>query len=90
MLCQPSPFPTSDSPHSPFPLPLQTVIQVSKEFLPSLSIGFEDPRVEVHMEDGNEFMKRHRRNFDVIITDSSDPIGTSRRKMHAELIETPY
>ena len=54
------------------------MIEVSKKFLPSLSIGFEDPRVEVHIEDGVEFMKRHRNKFDVIITDSSDPIGTSR------------
>lgn len=58
------------------------MIQVSKKFLPSLSIGFEDPRVEVHIEDGVEFMKRHRNKFDVIITDSSDPIGMSRVKAH--------
>jgi len=58
------------------------VIQVSKKFLPSVSIGFEDPRVEVHIEDGVEFMKRHRNKFDVIITDSSDPIGTSRVEAH--------
>ena len=54
------------------------MIEVSKKFLPSLSIGFEDPRVEVHIEDGVEFMKRHRNKFDVIITDSSDPIGAPR------------
>ena len=70
---------------TPFPFLLQTVIQVSKKFLPSLSVGFEDPRVEVHVEDGSEFMKKHRNKFDVIITDSSDPVGEDRLKVEAKL-----
>ena len=48
---------------------------MSKKFLPFMACGFDDPRVRVHIEDGNEFMKRNKNRFDVIITDSSDPIG---------------
>ena len=48
-------------------------------------MGFEDPRVEVHVEDGSEFMKKHRNKFDVIITDSSDPVGEDRLKVEAKL-----
>ena len=50
-----------------------------------MAVGFEDPRVKVHIEDGNEFMRRHKNNFDIIITDSSDPIGPA-----ASLFKEPY
>lgn len=51
------------------------VIRVSKKFLPALAVGFDDRRVEVHVMDGAKFMEEHAGEYDVIITDSSDPIG---------------
>lgn len=51
------------------------VINASKKFLPGISIGFTDPRVRIHIRDGFEFIKEHKNEFDVIITDSSDPAG---------------
>jgi spermidine synthase len=51
------------------------VIRVSKLFLPTLAVGYEDPRVEVHVMDGAKYMAEHAGEYDVIITDSSDPIG---------------
>lgn len=52
------------------------VIRVSREFLPSLSAGaFEDPRAEVIVGDGAAFMAGTDEVFDVIIVDSTDPIG---------------
>lgn len=51
------------------------VIEVSKEFLPSMSIGYKDPKVKVYVEDGIKFMEKNKNKYDVIITDSSDPIG---------------
>ena len=53
----------------------ETVIKVSKQFLPSMAIGFEHQKVSVHIGDGLEFLKSHQAAFDVIITDSSDPVG---------------
>lgn len=53
----------------------EVVINACKQFLPTTSIGFNDPRVTVHIEDGAAFVKRHKNEFDVIITDSSDPNG---------------
>ena len=55
---------------------LQRVIEVSKEYLPTLAVGYKDPRVKVHVQDGAKFLVDHRESFDVIITDSSDPIGS--------------
>jgi spermidine synthase len=61
------------------------VIEVSKKYLPQLAKGFDDPRVTVHIGDGAKFMEQHRDAFDVIITDSSDPVGPA-----SVLFETPF
>lgn len=53
----------------------ERVIQVSKDFLPGMSMGFDDPRVKVHIGDGSEFVRHHSLEYDVIIVDSSDPVG---------------
>lgn len=40
-----------------------------------MAVGFESPKLTLHVGDGFEFMKNHKQEFDVIITDSSDPVG---------------
>ncbi|CAH1731095.1 unnamed protein product [Aphis gossypii] len=37
--------------------------------------GFDSSKVNVHVADGFKFMEEHIQYYDVIITDSSDPIG---------------
>lgn len=67
----------------------------SKKYLPSMAKGFDDPRVTVHHMDGAVFMENHQDYFDVIITDSSDPVGPASvlfekpfyQKMHSALRE---
>jgi spermidine synthase len=51
------------------------VVRICREHVPSMAVGFDDPRVEVHIADGNEFIKTRQACYDVIIVDSSDPIG---------------
>lgn len=51
------------------------VVAAAKRFLPALAAGFDDPRVEVVIADGAAYMADHADAYDVIITDSSDPIG---------------
>jgi spermidine synthase len=51
------------------------VIEISKKHFPNLSLSFDDPRVEVFLGDGAEFVKKRESFYDVIIVDSSDPIG---------------
>ncbi|MFA6716492.1 MAG: spermidine synthase [Victivallales bacterium] len=53
----------------------EDVINVCKEYVPSLACGFDDPRVSVHIADGGIFIKERRNYYDAIIVDSSDPIG---------------
>ncbi len=52
------------------------VVEFSKEYLPTLSAGaFDDPRLNLVIADGAEFVATCKGRFDVIIIDSTDPIG---------------
>ncbi len=51
------------------------VIDASKEFLPALSTGFADPRAHVVETKGEEFLAQTKNQFDLIIMDSTDPVG---------------
>ncbi|GAB0096429.1 spermidine synthase [Sergentomyia squamirostris] len=51
------------------------VVDLSKEFLPFMACGFQSPKLNLTIGDGFHFMKNHVGEFDVIITDSSDPVG---------------
>ncbi|XP_071840470.1 spermidine synthase-like [Apostichopus japonicus] len=67
------------------------VIEVSKKYLPSLAVSFADPRLTVHIGDGFEFMKKNQEAFDVIITDSSDPVGPAEslfQKSYFDLLKS--
>lgn len=52
------------------------VVEFSRQYLPGISDGaFDDPRLDLVIADGAEFMRDTERKFDVIIVDSTDPIG---------------
>jgi spermidine synthase len=52
------------------------VIEMAKNYLPNHSQGaFDDPRVNLVIADGIEFVRDTTDTFDVIISDSTDPIG---------------
>lgn len=53
----------------------ERVVELSKKYLPFMACGFDSPKLQLTIGDGFEFMKNHNGEFDVIITDSSDPIG---------------
>jgi spermidine synthase len=54
------------------------VIEVSQRYLPFVSKGaFKNKRAKIIIEDGLKFVKKYKNYFDVIILDSTDPIGPS-------------
>ncbi|TXG71231.1 hypothetical protein EZV62_006166 [Acer yangbiense] len=62
------------------------VIDVSKKFFPDLAVGFEDPRVQLHIGDAVDFLRKAPEGkYDAIIVDSSDPVGPAQ-----ELVEKPF
>ncbi len=63
----------------------EMVITVAKKFLPGLACGFDDARVTVHIVDGSAYVQKQSDKYDVIIVDSSDPIGPGEA-----LFERPF
>ena len=54
------------------------VVELSRRYLPGLSAGaFDNPRARVVIADGAEFLARTDERFDVMIIDSTDPVGPS-------------
>jgi spermidine synthase len=52
------------------------VIDLSRRYLPNVSDGsFSDPRANVLVMDGTRYIAETREKFDVIIIDSTDPVG---------------
>ena len=53
------------------------VIEKSIELLPSMAceIDGNNPRVKLHVDDGLAYIREHQNEFDVILVDSTDPIG---------------
>lgn len=52
------------------------VVDLCREYMPSLSDGaFEDPRTDLVIADGCKFVAEGTETYDVIIVDSTDPIG---------------
>jgi spermidine synthase len=53
------------------------VIEKSIEFLPSMAseIDGNNPRVKLHVDDGLAYIRAHQNEFDIILVDSTDPIG---------------
>lgn len=61
------------------------VIKRSKEWLPYAAVGYEDPKVTIHVGDGAAFAKDTEKAYDVVIVDSSDPEGPAQ-----VLFEAPF
>jgi spermidine synthase len=54
----------------------QSVVDMCRTYLPNHSQGaFDDPRLQLIISDGAKFVKETAEKFDVIIVDSTDPIG---------------
>jgi spermidine synthase len=52
------------------------IIDLCRRYLPNHSRGaFDDPRVKIVIDDGLGFVRRTDARFDVILSDSTDPVG---------------
>ena len=54
----------------------EQVVEMCKQYLPHHSAGaFDDPRLDLVIDDGVNFVRTTEETFDVIISDSTDPVG---------------
>ncbi|MBH8596907.1 MULTISPECIES: polyamine aminopropyltransferase [unclassified Thermoactinomyces] len=65
----------------------EMVVRVCKEHLQDVSGNLSDPRVHFIYNDGIEYIKQHKNAYDVIIVDSSDPIGPAKQLFERSFYE---
>jgi len=68
----------------------EKVIEISKRHFPYLANSFDDSKVKIYCEDGNKFVKSHKDEYDIIIVDSSDPIGPAEVLFRREFYEAMF
>ncbi len=51
------------------------VVEVSREYLPEISCGLDNPKVTVIYDDGIKHVKDNPDTYDVIMVDSTEPVG---------------
>jgi spermidine synthase len=66
----------------------QVVVQASLRFLPEISGGaYSDPRAELKIQDGVRFIAETSERFDVILIDSTDPVGPAAALISDEFLQ---
>ena len=64
----------------------EAVIEATREFFPTVCAGvFEDPRVSLRVQPGEQLMAGLTNEIDVILVDSTDPVGPA-----VPLFEAPF
>lgn len=66
------------------------VIKVSKQFLPTISCSLDNPKVKIICTDGIEFIRNKKECYDIIIVDSTDPVGPSLGLFNKEFYNNTY
>ena len=51
------------------------VVEVSRNHLPTIGSAFDDERAGLYFEDGARFVREAESKYDVILVDSTDPVG---------------
>jgi len=68
----------------------ELVVEASKKYLGFTSHKLEDERVSIYIEDGIKFVKNKKDLYDLIIVDSTDPIGPGEGLFTAEFYKNCY
>jgi spermidine synthase len=55
----------------------QEVVTAARKYFPQLTTGLDDNKVEIKFQDAIEYVKNPKETFDIIIIDSTDPVGPS-------------
>lgn len=66
------------------------VIDACIKFIPQTSSSLSDKRLELIIEDGVKYLKNNKEKFDIIIIDSTDPIGPACPLFGEDFYETIY
>ncbi|OKH26076.1 spermidine synthase [Hydrococcus rivularis NIES-593] len=69
----------------------EAVVRASKQFLPTISSAFNHPKLNLLIDDGIKFVKEAAdASYDLVIIDSSDPVGPSEGLFTKSFYEDVY
>lgn len=68
----------------------ELVVKASREFLPFTACKLDDPRVNLYFEDGIKFVEGKENLYDLVIVDSTDPIGPGEGLFTTEFYRNCY
>ena len=51
------------------------VIEACKKYLPTIACELDNPKVEIRVADAIEYIKDQKNEFDIVLIDSTDPMG---------------
>lgn len=66
------------------------VVENSKRFFPEVACAFTDSRAHLMIEDGIKYIKDTKEKYDLIIVDSSDPVGPAVELFGLEFYKEAY
>lgn len=66
------------------------VIAASRRFLPEVGESLADPRVQIIVADGLQYVKQTKQKYDIVLIDSSDPIGPATGLFGREFYQDAY
>jgi len=65
----------------------EKVILASRQYFPELSCSFDNPKSEVIVDDGIKYVQEHKNQFDVILVDSTEPVGPAVQLFSTEFYQ---
>ncbi len=68
----------------------EDVVQASRDFFPELCCAFSDSKAEVTIRDGIEYVRENQARFDVVIVDSTEPVGPAVQLFSAEFYQNVF
>ena len=66
------------------------VIKISKKFFPQIACQIDNEKVSVKLEDGIKYLKTVNNMYDVIIIDSTDPVGPAEGLFTEDFYQSAY
>jgi len=69
----------------------EEVVGMARKYLPFVSQGsFTDKRLKLAFQDGRTFIKAHKKHFDIIVVDSTDPVGPGKALFQGDFYKSVY
>jgi len=66
------------------------VIEAARTYLPEISSALDNPKVEVIVDDGIKHVQKNKKSYDMIIVDSTDPVGAAEGLFGASFYRDVY